>query len=308
MSINSAKLLDPKKSKKVPLRIAKIILRVYSKINLELTNNTTTNLSFDIFNKNLRVNLLRQTLLELEKTLINMLSSDISLKILMEKKEVILTNTLYSAVNKISPNPENKRKDSYYTIKKKSMVTYTIQECCICLELFIDNLHKENSLPVSQNNIKTVTDELLEALVDTILIRMSHCIGYILIDCYPQKSTNEKYSIRQINSFRNILSREFYIERYVFRPKASYENKQLLWIISPQGLFCRYIYIKKDPEALLPIEVTNLILELLDFIAPIIGDLFSSIRKTIIFIFSKIIIEIIYIIRKAVKSFVNINR
>ena len=275
--------------------IAHIFLRVYAKINLNISNNLTTSLSFEVFNDSYKQRLMRLIVSELEKFIINLFSSNLSLQVIREKKRELSINLILNISEKLF-------KSSYlnpyqFGLMKNALITNNaVDDVCTSLDLLLYMIQKDVFSNIPREKLESLISEsyledIFEALLDNTIIRLSHCICYILLDLEVLNDVSSNYSNRDINNFRNTLSREFYLERYLYKPKSRYEGKYLLWVLSPRGIFCRYLNL----NSLISDSNTNnfvlLLFEFFDFVKPMVFSLFITLRKILTSFISKIFIE-----------------
>nr|BCG67690.1 conserved protein [Haptophyceae sp. NIES-3900] len=289
-----------------PGKLARIFLRIYVKINLNTVNNTSTKLSIDIFSVEFKTKLLRITVLELETLMLRMISSKIPFEDLLKRRHELFSNLILNVLEKIEPTQFEKMKAcNIKTIKNSGTINFVLDECCNNFDIFFETINVQvNSSEWVFRNAES--EDLLEALLDTITIRISNCVGYILLDMEPITTNNKMYSTREINKYRNILSKEFYLEKYIYKPKALYESKHLLWILSSRGIFCRYIYKRPDNKTKYWEEPINLTLEFVDFISPLFFDAINLLKRFIFFILEKILLEIAIFIKRLIVNITNI--
>ena len=299
MATNIQKIPHSEESEMFSKTIAKIFLRVHSKIRLNdcLINNTNTYLSIDILGANSKKILLQKILLEIEQVILMLIASESDFEIFLESRLDFITKLIFNIIQKLTANCKKENVSFYSSFyKNDSIVSYTIKECCFILNMalylirdhFVSvSLSKTNTFMFSYNQLC----DLLEALLDTLVIRVSHCISYLILNSGVSTNVNRSYSKRELISFRNNLSKEFYIEKYLYKPKAEHENKYRLWVITPKGILYRYIKTFSFAEKESSNRIFKILLEIIDFFIPIFLNVIFFLRWILNLLFSQFYFE-----------------
>jgi len=118
-------------------------------------------------------------------------------------------------------------------------------------------------------------------------------------------------SIRSIVLLRNNLILQNLIYKYINQPKAIYNARYKVWLLSSQGIICKYIYTSRldDIYKLSKLKrIFLLILEIQDILYPKLAQFLSILGKILLYILIKIVGNtLIFFIRTIVISLNNRN-
>ena len=107
------------------------------------------------------------------------------------------------------------------------------------------------------------------------------------------KLCNNTYiSIKSLATFRNNLIWQDFINYYLIKPKILYTNRYQIWLLTPNGLTCKYIYscIDNDFSQLDNLQMLVIILlELQDFLFPKINNMCLNLCKILIYLWGYLV-------------------
>nr|YP_009628760.1 hypothetical protein [Balbiania investiens]QBX88543.1 hypothetical protein [Balbiania investiens] len=298
------------------LEVANLFKRTYLKLNKNLYNQTSSILSIDILSCKIKKKLFNIILVELEILILDLIELDLTVEdIKILNKKIILDllgKSLHSFQVVVNKTP---MQDYKSVLHIASLNNVTLNDHRLLLEYLLIYLIFGSSS--EQNDIYQFIDSQVplkhvDILLDNLLIQVADAIFRNII--HRQKSLsalflflksnhlcNDTYiSIRSIATFKNNIVWQYFINYYFTQPKVLYSNRYQVWILSPQGLRSKYIYVYREENlstlSNVQVLVTG-ILELQDFILPKITALFVIISKIWIYLFSnalKNILELLW--------------
>jgi Protein of unknown function (DUF3685) len=268
----------------------------YSKLDTNLHNNTSWILSIDIINIKVKRQLFKAILYELEVLVLDIIELNLTLE------------ELQTLTKKITIDLIKKSIDNFYLLTQVQSSnlsqSHKLERFCD-FNLFIDNLliyliFGSNTL----NSNKTLFSEVnvptkyIEILLDNLVVQVSnivflHCITHqlslssLLVFLISNNLCNDTYiSIKSLATFRNNLNWQDLIDYYLIQPKIVYNNRYKVWLLTPEGLSCKYIYACRENDFF---KLSNLqliiivLLELQDFLFPKINNIVFNLSKVLIY-------------------------
>jgi Protein of unknown function (DUF3685) len=287
------------------LEVAHLFKTTYLKLNENLYNQTSSILSIDILSCKIKRELFNIVLVELEILVLDIVELDLTIEEIKTLNKKIILDLLGKSLHDFQLLIQKTTTYDYKSVLNiASLDKLTLTDHRLLLEYLLIYLIFGSSS--EQNDIYQFIDSQVpfkhvEILLDNLLIQIADAIFRNII--YGQKSLsslfiflrsnrlcNDTYmSIRSIATFKNNIVWQYFINYYFIQPKILYSNRYQVWILSPQGLKAKYIYVYREENlstlSNLQILVTGM-LELQDFISPKIAALFITISKIWIYLFS----------------------
>jgi hypothetical protein len=275
------------------LEVVALFRRVYLKINANLYNKTSRILSTDIITFSVKKELFKIILFEFEVLILDIIELDLTrgeLGILKKKLLVDLINKsthsfkLFICYNVFDYCDDGELCDQYLLIE--NLLVYLIFGSFP--EKFTNSSFSEKHVPV----------KYVEILLDNMIIQIAHIIFFrYIVNQFSLSSLltflisfnlcNETYiSLRSLAGFKNNLIWQHWLNYYFIQPTVVYSNLYQVWIFTPQGLNCKYIYLLKedtlDEWSNLQIIIT-LLLEIQDFFWPKLRNIYLLLSKILIY-------------------------
>nr|QHO64056.1 hypothetical protein [Lympha mucosa] len=293
----------------------------YSKLDTNLHNNTSCILSTDIINIRIKRELFKVVLYELEILVLDI----IELNLTLEELKIV--------IKKITIDLIKKSMDNFYLLIQVQSINvsqfYHLERFCdsnLFLENFLiylifgSNTFASNNVLFLEINIPV---KYIEVLLDNLVIQISNivflnCItnqlslSSLLIFLISHNLCNDTYiSIKSLATFRNNLVWQDLIDYYLIQPKIIYNNRCKVWLLTPEGLSCKYIYACRESDFF---KLSNLqlmiilLLELQDFLFPKINNIIINLSKILIYTwgycfnqFFKLLLKSIFCVFRAKK-------
>nr|AIA21233.1 hypothetical protein [Pyropia kanakaensis] len=283
------------------------------KINRKLTNCSQEVLIFDVFRTEVKRNLLKIILTELENILLEIYNSNLDLNDITTLTENILIDLFYRCVKRFCRLYELDYNNICQNINDLRYLIYDYKMLLqiLIIQLLFGSSHTVNktfNLFTSNMPIKQV-----EVFLENYLIQVSNIIAHMLVQNFDTvHETNASHlcnvkflSDRKLEKLKNNLIWNTLINNYVEHPRAIYESRYKVWGFYQEGLNCRYIYACRSNElyALSSMQILIIfLLEIQDFFVPkikstvfLIGqitiyagqNIFNQIMKTFLAIVSR---------------------
>jgi hypothetical protein len=274
---------------------------IYCKLDSNLHNNTSSILSIDIINFQVKRELFRVILYELEILVLDIIELDLTVEELKALTEKITIDLIKKSI------------DNFYLIIQSSSLnnnTNNLEKFCDS-NLFIDNLliylvfGSKSFLPNNHLFLDiNVPLKYIEILLDNLIIQIAnivffHCIfnqlslSSLLTFLVSHKLCNNTYiSIKSLATFRNNLIWQDLINYYLIKPKILYTNRYQIWLLTPNGLTCKYIYSCRDNDFYKLDNLQMLViswLELQDFLLPKINGICLNSYKILIYLWGYLV-------------------
>nr|YP_009244723.1 hypothetical protein Ppul_131 [Pyropia pulchra]AMK96965.1 hypothetical protein Ppul_131 [Pyropia pulchra] len=294
--------------------VAELLVRTSTKINKKLTNCSQEVLILDVFRTEVKRNLLKIILTELEKILLEIYNSNLDLNDIKTLTENILVDLFHRCVKRFCRLYELNYDHICQDIND---LNYLIYDYKMLLQILIIQLLFGSSQTVNKTfNLFTLNmpTKQVEGFLENYLIQLSNIIAHVLIQNFETvHETNASYlcnvkflSDRKLEKLKNNLIWNNLIKNYVERPRAIYESRYKVWGFYQEGLNCQYIYACRSNElytlSSMQILITFL-LEVQDFFVPKIKSTVFLIGQIIIYagqkIFNQIIKTFLEIIRRS---------
>ncbi|MEH2118816.1 DUF3685 domain-containing protein [Nostoc sp.] len=279
-----------------------------TKLQFPLQNVTDIPLEIDIFREDKKRELLYLILQKLAEQLDELRASQIEINQLYEVKLILLRdlwqvaiteffgkfsriklgNQNIEIVNFLLQNTEVVQRD---ILNKIPLYCEFYSYLLFQTELNIDN----TSYPVVSAEAKSQALMILENL----LIQVANGVVQPLLNSLADVEAIKKkfygcqlISTREIERFRNDLSWKYRLANYINEPKAVFESRYELFVITPRGIAKTSVYAPRNQELVkltnIPLVVT-LLLEFSDAIAPRLKSLLAFLGSGIVFILTQVI-------------------
>jgi Protein of unknown function (DUF3685) len=284
---------------------------IYCKFDNNLHNNTSSLLSIDIINFQVKRELFRVILYELEILVLDIIELDLTVE------------ELKTLTNKIKIDLIKKSIDNFYLIIKSSNLNSSNNLGKFCdNDLFIDNLliylvfGSQSFLPDNYLFLDVnIPFKYIEVLLDNLIIQIAnivffHCtlnqlsLSSLLTFLVSHKLCNDTYiSIKSLANFRNNLLWQDLINYYLIQPKILYTNRYQIWLFTPSGLTCKYIYACRESDFY---KLSNLqmlvivLLELQDFVLPKISSICLNLCKILIYLWGYLVSQLFKLLLKSI--------
>ena len=287
------------------LKISKIFTRLHYKTNFTMRNTSSQLLPTDLLLDNSKRKLFQIVAFKLEKLFLELIKneSQISLKndksffpnlIKFTTEEFLIS--CYGCNIHIRPTLIN---ESFYT-------KYLLEEEKFLLTIPLQILKDSNSkifYSIFEPIYNKAYDSFIEALLDNLVVEVTNAIMFLILnefsfiyDLRKNFYRSNFLSLRNVERFRNNLSWQVRVKRFIKRPGDLYNSQQGIWIIRTTGIYYRTIFANRSRE-LLKLNnfsiITLLSIEIRDFVVSRIDEtiyLFgNTIRYTLTSVFGQVI-------------------
>nr|YP_010925518.1 hypothetical protein RMC00_pgp196 [Neoporphyra dentata]WKD83750.1 hypothetical protein [Neoporphyra dentata] len=294
--------------------VAELLVRTSIKINRKLTNCSQEVLILDVFRTEVKRNLLKIILTELEKILLEIYNSNLGLNDITTLTENILIDLFHRCVKRFCKLYELDYNNIYQDIND---LNYLVCDYKMLLQILIIQLLFGSSQSINKTfNLFTsnVPIKQVEIFLENYLIQLSNIIAHMLVQNFDTvHETNASYlcnvkflSDRKLEKLKNNLIWNTLVKNYIERPRAIYESRYKVWGFYQEGLNCQYIYACRSNElytlSSMQILITFL-LEVQDFFVPKIQSTIFLIGQIIIYagqnVFNQIMRTLLEIIRRS---------
>lgn len=306
--------------------VANLFFSTRQKFSDNLRNQTNYSLYIDILDKVLTKHLFSIVLTELEILILDIVELDLSLKHINMLNYKILYDLIQRSLNNFLLYLDD---SSYIVISCKinNYLDLVLSEHKLLLEYFLTYVIFGSSAISDKvfpfNNLYT-PKEYVAILLENLIIQVSNLIIFSILDSMQSLANitafirmhslcNPSYlSIRSLALFRNTLTAQKFIYWYIQKPKEIYSSRYKTWLISTNGLVCKYISVVRleDLSRLSNIQlVFILFIEIQDLVIPQTEKLLLIFSKIIIYIFVNFLgNSIIFCIRTVLAGIHNIQK
>ena len=149
----------------------------------------------------------------------------------------------------------------------------------------------------------SANEQFIEALLDNLIVEVTNAVTYIIInefsfiyDVRKNFYRSTFLSLRNVERFRNNLSWQLRIKRFLKRPADLYNSQQGIWVIRTTGIYYRIIYANRSLEllnlnqfailTLITIEIKDFLVSRFDETVYLFG---STVRYTLTSVFGQLI-------------------
>lgn len=293
------------KKEQLCLKISKIFNRLHYKTNFTMRNNSSQLLPTDLLRDNSKRKLFQIVTLKLEK---------LFLELIENKDQIILSSDKSLFPNLIKYTAEEFLISCYgcnisirSTLVTESFYTkYLLEEEKFLLTIPLEILKDSNSkifYSIFEPIYNRAYDSFIEALLDNLVVEVTNSIMFLILnefsfiyDVRKNFYRSNFLSLRNVERFRNNLSWQTRVKRFVKKPGDLYNSQQGIWIIRTTGIYYRIIYANRSLEllklnnfsiiTLISIEVRDFVVSRIDETIYIFGN---TIRYTLTSVFGQII-------------------
>lgn len=273
--------------------VAELLVRTSIKINNRLTNCSQEVLILDVFRTEVKRNLLKIILAELEKILLEIYNSNLDVNDITNLTENILIDLFHRCVKRFCKLYELAYIDIYQDIHD---LNYLLNDYKMLIQILIIQLLFGSSQTVNKTfNLFTYNMPVkqVEIFLENYLIQLSNIIAHMLVQNFNTvNETNASYlcnvkflSDRKLEKLKNNLIWNTLIKNCIERPRSIYESRYKVWGFYQEGLNCQYIYACRSNELQMLSSMQILITFLLE-----VQDFFVPKIKSTIFLIGQIII------------------
>ena len=279
-----------------------------TKLQFSLLNVTDIPLEIDIFREDKKRELLYLILQKLAEQLDELRASQIEINQLYEVKFILLRDLWQAAItdffgkfSRIKLGNKNIETVNFLLQNTEVVQRDILNRIPLYCEfysylLFQTELNIDNTFyPVVSAEAKSQALMILENL----LIQVANGVVQPLLNSLADVEAIKKkfygrqlISTREIERFRNDLSWKYRLANYINEPKAVFESRYELFVITPRGIANTSVYAPRNQELVklsnIPLVVT-LLLEFSDAIAPRLKSLLAFLGSGIVFILTQVI-------------------
>lgn len=295
--------------------VAHLFFYTKQKFYNDLYNNTSYKLYLDILDNSTRSHLFSIVLIELEIIILDIIELDLKIVNIRSLSRKILYDLVQKSVYHFLSKLKNKCHVSWQ-IKLINYLNIFLSENqllieCLLIYLIFGSASVDNK--IFMLDVKYTPKEYISVLLENLIIQISNLVIFITIEniqslsklaffVHTNSLCNASYiSIRSLALFRNTLLIQGFIYQYFHKPKEIYGSRYKVWLISSQGLICKYIIMNRidDFAQLSNIQLVFIFFtEIQDLIIPQLEKFLLLISKIILYIFVNLLgNSIIFIIR-----------
>jgi len=285
---------------------------VYAKLQRPLRNVSQTPLEIDILRPDKKLELLYLVLRQLEDLLSDLSASGVQLNQLSMRATQVLSD-LWDAVN-------TEFFGKYYTVQVQTLQGNIEEEVVSVLQqekpfveaqildripmvtsLFAHWLFNEQLVIDGANYIATHPKAIArsEQLLENLTIQVANSVAQPLLnrlaDTEPIKKslyTQRLMSSREIERFRNDLSWRYRLNRLVNEPKAIFESRFDLFVLTAAGINTASVYAPRRAEldrlGGVPLAIT-LAMETRDAVAPRLRSVISLVGSSVVYVLTEVL-------------------
>lgn len=306
--------------------VANLFFYTKQKFANSLINQTNNKLYIDILDYTIREKLFSIVLIELELLILDIVELDLSIKNIQLLNRKLLYDLIYRSLQNFLLQSNI---SSYVNLKFKSKdyLSTLLADHKLLLEYFLIYVIFGSS---SISDKIFVFDRLctpiehVSILLENLIIQISNLVIYTMLEdmsslaqanYFIQKYSlcNSSYiSIRSLALFHNTLVIQNFIYLYIQKPKEIYSSRYKIWLISANGLVCKYISAVRldDLSKLSNMQLAFIIIiEIQDLIIPQLEKLFLVISKVVLYVFINFFgNSIIFCVRAILAGIHSINK
>jgi hypothetical protein len=243
-------------NKDIAFRLNSIFTRLLYKSNFKLTNKSSSILGLDILRDCVKRDLFIIVCNGLEKKILSLFDSKSNLyqpKIFKSSFLTLVSQTSEIFLKKYYGRPIRVNQQ---TITK-----------CLCNRIATEDIQILFQIPVYslvESDCKlfratfgpiynTATDSFLESLFENLIIEISNCVLFIIVnefsDIYDVRQNLYRanfLSVRSLERFKNNFTWQTIIKATIERPKNIYNSRYALWVIRSTGVYCKIIYANQS--------------------------------------------------------------
>ncbi len=308
-ALNASRAATESRLQQRPTDVQNVVFEgVFAKLQRPLTNLSTSPLEIDILRPDKKLELLYLVLRQLEDLLADLRASQVKPGQLSTRSYQVI-HDLWDAVN-------TEFFGKYYTVRvsnvEEEVVTLLQREkplvqaqvlnrIPMVSELFGHWLFQEPMVIESASYLATTPQAIAysERLLENLMIQVANAIMQPLLNRIGDVESIKKslyssrlMSSREIERFRNDLSWRYRWDRLINEPKAIFESRYNLYVITPAGINMTSIYAPRRAELErlggIPLVVT-LAIETRDAIAPRLRTAISLVGSSVVYVLTEVL-------------------
>ena len=287
------------------LKLSNIFTRLQYKVNFAMRNTSSLLLPTDLLRDNTKRKLFHIVTVKVEKLFLQLIEDDQQKLLLNERSlfpQLIQSATEEFLVSCYGYNIQIRSK----LVKESFYTKYLLEEEKFLLQIPLQILRDPESktfYSVFEPIYNKAYDSFIEALLDNLVVEITNAIMFLIItefsfiyDVRKNFYRSTFLSLRNVERFRNNLSWQIRLKRFVKRPADLYNSQQGIWVIRTTGIYYRIIYANQSLEllklnqfsvvTLVAIEIKDFLISRLDEVIYLFG---STIRYTLTSIFGQVI-------------------
>lgn len=301
------------KTRNLLIQAENLFTQIYQRFEYSLENHTDYPLGMDLLRTQVKQELFQTTLQAIKAVFFEVLKTGQTSVPLPQSKKILLdvictcTKTFlkkqYGA--KIYLNPD--------TLESTPYLKGVLHDADLLIAIPFSALLNAEA-QIFQSTFAPIYEsasvKLLEALFENLIIEITSCVMVILAADFSSVSDIRQtlykssfLAVRNSEQFKNRVIWEGHIRTFLNRPKSLYNNEYSLFIMRPNGVYCRVIYTNRVEELLLlnkfPLLVINYI-ELQDFLVARSNSAFVLFGKGSRYFFTSIVGRVIGLVWKGV--------
>jgi hypothetical protein len=274
-------------------KVNKLFTRLQHKLYPNLKNKGNFLLSTDILRDDIKRDLLRIVVLNIETKFLNLIKRDLNL---FDDKAILLELVKLSTEDFLTSCYGSKVTIRSTIVSRSVYSQLLVENSNIILKVpFLELL--DSNTKVFQNTFDPIytvaSDKFLEVLFDNLIIEISNCVMQIIISEFSIINSVRQVlyrsnflSSRNFDRFRNSLAWQTRLKCYVNYPKNLYNWQYGIWVIRSKGIYYRTIYANRS-EKLFNLEtrslVTVTIIEIYDFLSSRVDEVLYLLGDSIRF-------------------------
>ena len=309
---NPAFIMNTNDRKNIILKFSSVFTRLQYKVNFDINNTSSFLLATDLLRDNSKRRLFKIAATNVEKVFVELLSNESPITSVQAKSiffsliklttQEFLTGCYGSNVT-IQPNVI---KDSFYT-------QLILADELLLLRIPVQVLAQENSqlfrlifVPIYNK----AYDSFIEGLLDNLIVEITNAVMFIVINefsfIYEVRKNfyrSNFLSLRNVERFRNNLSWQTRIKKFIKRPSDIYNSQQGIWIIRTTGIYYRIIYANRAGElnSLKRFSLATLIsIELKDFVISRVDELIYFFGNTVRYTLTSVVGQVIGLVWRGI--------
>ena len=251
--------MNSKNREKLSLRFSNLFTRLHYKINFEINNTSSFLLATDLLRDNIKRRLFKITATNVEKTFLEMLTQEKTLNseqaqsLFFSLVKVTTQDFLMGCYGYDVSIPTRIVKESNYT-------QLLLADDAILLRVPLQVLEKDQSRLFRSMFVPIYTkayESFIESLLDNLVVELTNAVMVIVLNefsfIYEVRKNfyrSNFLSLRNVERFRNNLSWQITIKRFMKRPADIYNSQQGIWIIRTTGIYYRIIYANRSSQLL----------------------------------------------------------
>lgn len=241
--------------------VADIFSKILYKINFSNKKGNNSLLSIDLLKEKIRKELLSITASKLERLYITLLNQkpSASFTLIQKKGNIILLLLLKDICEEFLNKQYGYHSNISFIELKKSIYTENLLqdiEILFNVPFYVLSDQKAPKFRLIYYPIyNKASNSFIEALIDNLILEICNCVVYFLtlnfssVYVFRQSLYRSKFlSIRNFERFKNNLSWQARVKKYIKRPFNLYSNKYEVYILSANGISCRTIYANRPNE------------------------------------------------------------